>query len=246
MAYETGGGGGKAPGFTENPQFSLAKPGDLTDLSDPGQIALLDEMLQQLYESNRLLYTTLLAGGVIGSSGAASTGTGDVVGPASAVDDRLASFDTTTGKLIQDSGYTIATLLAAAGKLKYATVTLSETDLEALGVASFVELVPAAANIGIHPVDLVFDNDVTDAYTNTPTWSLKRNSGAGNNQITAISLTYSTGPRRQTYRTAMTANTDGSADFIGTNIGIEFSAALTGVGAATTRVHLWYTTFSTT
>lgn len=37
-------------------------------------------------------------------------GTGDVVGPASAVDDRIATFDGTTGKLIQDGGVTVAQL----------------------------------------------------------------------------------------------------------------------------------------
>lgn len=37
-------------------------------------------------------------------------GSGDVVGPASAVDDRIATFDGTTGKLIQDSGATVASL----------------------------------------------------------------------------------------------------------------------------------------
>lgn len=34
-------------------------------------------------------------------------GSGDVVGPASAVDDRIATFDGTTGKLIQDGGKTL-------------------------------------------------------------------------------------------------------------------------------------------
>ena len=42
---------------------------------------------------------------------AAGAGSGDVVGPASAVDDRIATFDTTTGKLIQDGGLTIANVL---------------------------------------------------------------------------------------------------------------------------------------
>lgn len=36
------------------------------------------------------------------------SGTGDVVGPASAVDSNIAAFDTTTGKLIKDGGATIA------------------------------------------------------------------------------------------------------------------------------------------
>jgi len=41
-----------------------------------------------------------------------TAGTGDVVGPASAVDDRIATFDGTTGKLIQDGGATIAEVRA--------------------------------------------------------------------------------------------------------------------------------------
>lgn len=40
-------------------------------------------------------------------------GTGDVVGPASAVNNDIAVFDTTTGKLIKDGGTTIAALQAA-------------------------------------------------------------------------------------------------------------------------------------
>jgi hypothetical protein len=47
------------------------------------------------------------ATGPTGPTGA--TGTGDVVGPASAVDSNLAAFDTTTGKLIKDSGVSAAT-----------------------------------------------------------------------------------------------------------------------------------------
>jgi hypothetical protein len=42
-------------------------------------------------------------------------GSGDVVGPASSVDDRIATFDGITGKLIQDGGQTIAEVIAAAG-----------------------------------------------------------------------------------------------------------------------------------
>ena len=46
-------------------------------------------------------------------AGSGSGGTGDVVGPASAVDDRIATFDGTTGKLIQDSGTTLADITTA-------------------------------------------------------------------------------------------------------------------------------------
>lgn len=37
-------------------------------------------------------------------------GSGDVMGPASSVDDHIATFDGTTGKLIQDGGYTVPQL----------------------------------------------------------------------------------------------------------------------------------------
>lgn len=46
-------------------------------------------------------------------------GTGDVVGPASSVDDRICTFDGITGKLIQDSGTTIASLLASISPPNY-------------------------------------------------------------------------------------------------------------------------------
>lgn len=41
------------------------------------------------------------------------SGSGDVLGPASSVDDRIATFDLTSGKLIQDGGKTIAEVEAA-------------------------------------------------------------------------------------------------------------------------------------
>lgn len=43
-----------------------------------------------------------------------SGGTGDVVGPASSVDDRVATFDGVTGKLLQDGGKSIATIVSDA------------------------------------------------------------------------------------------------------------------------------------
>jgi len=45
---------------------------------------------------------------------APTAGTGDVVGPASAVDNNFASFDLTTGKLIQDSGSSASSFATAA------------------------------------------------------------------------------------------------------------------------------------
>ena len=64
-------------------------------------------------------------------SWSAVAGTGDVVGPGSAVDNNLCSFDTTTGKLIQDSGLLTSNVvdLATAQTLINKTVTdLKLTD----------------------------------------------------------------------------------------------------------------------
>ncbi len=49
-----------------------------------------------------------------GDKGADGAGSGDVVGPASAVDNRVATFDSITGKLLQDGGKTIAEIEASA------------------------------------------------------------------------------------------------------------------------------------
>lgn len=50
------------------------------------------------------------------------TGTGDVVGPASAVDSQIAAFNGTTGKLIKDGGVTVATLRNASNAFTGGTV----------------------------------------------------------------------------------------------------------------------------
>ena len=70
---------------------------------------------------------------------------GDVVGPASAVDLRIAVFDGTTGKLIKDGGYTIAGLPGGSGgsgsrvllstKTASASASLDFTSRDAAGVS---------------------------------------------------------------------------------------------------------------
>ena len=58
-------------------------------------------------------------------------GGGDVSGPASATDNRIATFDETTGKLIQDGGKTIAETLARANHTGTQTAsTISDFDVE--------------------------------------------------------------------------------------------------------------------
>ena len=54
-----------------------------------------------------------------GNKGADGAGSGDVIGPGSAVDSQLAAFDTTTGKLIKDAGAgaTAAAIASQGGHL---------------------------------------------------------------------------------------------------------------------------------
>lgn len=61
--------------------------------------------------------------------GASGGGGGDVTGPASAVDDRIVTFDGTTGKLIQDSGTLISGLAAASHTHAQSDITNLVTDL---------------------------------------------------------------------------------------------------------------------
>lgn len=55
------------------------------------------------------------------------TGSGDVAGPGSAVADRIAAFDGTTGKLIKDGGKTIADLRAPAVQSVTSSATVTPT-----------------------------------------------------------------------------------------------------------------------
>ena len=62
------------------------------------------------------------------------TGSGDVVGPSSSTDDHVATFDGTTGKLIQDSGFTIGTSVPA--NAVFTDTTYSNATQSAAGLMS--------------------------------------------------------------------------------------------------------------
>lgn len=84
-------------------------------------------------------------------------GVGDVVGPASAVDSRIAAFDGTTGKLLKDGGATIASLTATGKQTIYVpagAMTPSTTNGAATGT------VETATNDVTFPV---LDFDATTA-----------------------------------------------------------------------------------
>lgn len=72
----------------------------------------------------------------------AVSGTGDVVGPSSATDNAIARFDTTTGKLIQNSGVTIddeGSLIPMAGNTNYPPFDMVTGTLTSTAVAGSVE-----------------------------------------------------------------------------------------------------------
>jgi len=88
---------------------------------------------QQVYvEATKILYVlkgaTNLDWAEVGGSGG---GTGDVVGPGAAVDEHIAIYDGITGKLIKDSGKTIAEIIGGGGTIPtdiIATVGAGDID----------------------------------------------------------------------------------------------------------------------
>ncbi len=64
---------------------------------------------------------------LVAAKGADGAGTGDVSGPASSVDNRIAAFNGTTGKLIKDSGRTIDDFLLLSGGTLTGVLTFNKT-----------------------------------------------------------------------------------------------------------------------
>jgi hypothetical protein len=98
---------------------------DIAALTDPGADRIL------FWDDSAGEYTHLTVGSGLSITtttlSASGGGSGDVVGPASAVDDRIATFDSTTGKLIQDGGKTIAELRAPSIQSVASSATVTPT-----------------------------------------------------------------------------------------------------------------------
>lgn len=92
---------------------------------------------------------------------ATPTGTGDVVGPASAVDNAVARFDLTTGKLIQSSAVTIADTTGDITGGKYNTVAISGSSTPTLAVTGTTSV--SGTNTGDQTITLT--GDVTGSGT---------------------------------------------------------------------------------
>ena len=82
-----------------------ANPEVALDSASIASLALADSAVQSIVQGTGVTVdNTDPQNPIISATGG---GSGDVVGPASSVDDRIATFDGTTGKLLQDGGYTI-------------------------------------------------------------------------------------------------------------------------------------------
>lgn len=86
---------------------------------------------------------------------ATPTGTGDVVGPASAVDNAVVRFDGTTGKLVQSSAVTIADTTGDITGGKYNTVAISGSSTPTLAVTGTTSV--SGTNTGDQTITLTGD-----------------------------------------------------------------------------------------
>jgi hypothetical protein len=186
---------------------------NLTSSSSGAELAL-NYADGKLYFKNSSGVVTLLA-----SSAGAS---GDVVGPASATDNALARFDTTTGKLIQNS----VGILSDAGVLTGLTGLTSSGNITLSALTS--GRVPYASTGGllVDSANLLFDGITLTANALTTTSTVTINGG------TANGVAYLNGSKVLTTGSALT--------FDGTNLsstgGATFQGGPTGYGGGEVRL----------
>lgn len=132
---------GPTTGADAAPAFRVLVAADIPDLS--GVYQPLDTQLTSLaglsYTGNSLKVVRVNVGETGFELASVSAGSGDVVGPASAVDNRVVFFDGVTGKLIKDSGLTLS-----GSNTGDQTITLTG-DVTGTGTGSFATTLAADA-----------------------------------------------------------------------------------------------------
>lgn len=101
---------------------------------------------------------------LVASKGTDGTGTGDVVGPSSAVNNRVAVFDGVTGKLIKDSGITLGNAASRNVGSAAGTVAAGDDPRFAAGGSSQNEAILALAIADLQGKALGMKGGVADAF----------------------------------------------------------------------------------
>lgn len=149
---------------------------------------------------------------------AANAGSGDVVGPSSAVDDRIATFDLTTGKLLQDGGSTIANVQARANHT--GTQTLA-TISDAGTIASLAA--PSGTVVGTTDSQTLANKTLTAPILGTPTSGVLTNCTGTALGLTAGGAYVVTASKAAAY----TAGTDNALEMYGGIIYVTSAAVIT-------------------
>jgi hypothetical protein len=97
------------------------------------------------------------------------SGTGDVVGPASATDSNFASFDTTTGKLLKDSGVSTASFAPALGADDNYVTDAEKVVIGNTSGTNTGDQTSVSGNAGSATTTGITDDTTTNA-TMYPTW----------------------------------------------------------------------------
>ncbi len=113
-----------------------------------------------------------------------ASGDGDVVGPGSSTDNAVARFDTTTGKIIQNSGVTIddSNNISTSGNVDGRDVSADGTRLDTITDGNYKNSNTTKSQVGLSNVDNTSDASLTNTIISTiyPVGSLYTSTDATN------------------------------------------------------------------